>query len=490
MTRTRLFTNEGFPVFAFNLDGGVMEWQDWMCDSIAVIGVKPSQTSSNTELKVFSFITGTTLSDITLPPDYSTDLSKINGYLLSSDDIGDEVRSEGMIVKHEQIDTCGLFYDAIQRQTCGDLNGAITSYEQLRAEYPKLPRIANLMGLCLRLSGRFAEAEQAYHSEIEIVPDAPDAYCNLGILYLKTDREQLARTMFEKALDRDQFYLNALIQMGKLLLSGADTNPNMLASVNLRLSIAYHDLQPVQELLAGAAAQTGLAPADYASHLRSNSGILSDPAILMLMKRVENLRLNGALIAAGKGYAHLLQKTAGTPSEKYFQFWVSRKIDVLDSVIPQCLSPHWTDLKEDLLGRLPPMAYPEPAIVTTVAHKTGALTAEEFFELALVEILRDGQIKPEEAQLVFRLKNALRVSEETHKAIFTAVESRLNGSPMVDDGGNFDPKRLFKQLVIAVLRDGRVEPQEKKLLTIAGEALDLLAEELRAIISEVQKNEK
>jgi tetratricopeptide (TPR) repeat protein len=488
MNLAQFVSHDGIPSVAFRPEGGVLTWQDWMCDNLALMG--SPRSDGTVGVRLFSFNSGQTLGEAALSSQEAELLRGSDRYLLETGELGDDLRWEAMMVKHEPCDLSGDLIAGIQAQSHGDLESAAAAYQRVRQRSPKLPRVANLLGLCLRLTGNVTEAEQAYLQETELMPQIPDAFCNLGILYLKTEREQLARTMFEKALDRDQFYLNALLQSAKML-AGHEKKPSRLAaSLNLRLLTIYHDIPQVQEHLMKLATNLAMSAAEFSAFLRNESGVLSDPPFLLLMRRVESLRLNGAYLATMRGFAHLLRKAEGTPLETFSGHWTARRLAVIEPFIPPPMQPAWRVAKQELVDRLPAGTMAETGEATTVAEpptRTTELTAEEFFEMALFEIMRDGQIKPFEAQILFRLKNALRIDEETHQRLFHKVEARLHQNPLVDDGqDDFQGERLFRQLVMAVLRDGRVEPQEKKLLTIAAESLELPAAEVRRIIAEVQ----
>jgi len=502
MARADFRLIEGVPCLAFRNDGGMITWQDWMGDSLVVMlrkdpGISPS-------LLLMSFLNGAPLCSLPASPEIIQSIADSECHVLVSDDLGDELRLEGILVKNEPCDLSGYLYEGIKAQTRGDLNAAVEAYGNAKKESPQLPRIANLQGLCLRILEKYSEAESAYLEEINISPRLPDAYYNLGVLYMKTGRPQMARGMFEKSLDRDQFYLNGLVQLVKLLISTGERRSRLVDLLNLRLLAIYSDIPQVQEHLLEMASQAGLPPHEYSRLLKSEAGILSDSPILVLMKRLESLRLNGALMASLRGYSHLLEKTAGNPSETFFMHWVAKRMEILSEHIPAFLTPSWEKTRNDLSARIGKMvkamparnepthtprtgAMGEPLESSSLQTKDGPLTSEEFFELTLMEILRDGIIKPLEAQMIFRLKNALRINEKTHQQIFSKIQGQAKANPQIDDGGDFKPLRLFTQLVKAVARDGKAESDEKNLLIIAGEALEILPEEMEKIFYEITR---
>ena len=245
MTQMTIRQFEGAPGVSLRIDGGAMTWQDWMTDSLALM--TSTENPAAPSLVLLSFMSGAPLAMTPIDDAVRQTLAQAEGHCLVCDDLGEDLLLEGILVKSEPLDTHGLFYSAIQRQTQGDLEGAVQAYQALVKECPRIPRVNNLLGLCLRLANRIEEAEQAYLREIEVSPYVPDAYCNLGILYAKSDREELGRTMFEKALDRDQFYLNALLQLSRILAAAESSPGRMACSVNLRLMATPSDIPQGQE---------------------------------------------------------------------------------------------------------------------------------------------------------------------------------------------------------------------------------------------------
>lgn len=489
-----------FPVFAVKAPGGVLSWQDWMCDSVALMG-----TGQADRVALFSFATGAVLETGMLQ--HATSDAMVSdkiGYSLTSDDLVPEAKLEGLLWKHEPFESSGLLFKAIQCQTHGDLETAVATYQELLRKPFPLPRVANLLGLCLRVSGRLAESEQAYLQEIEIAPHYPDVYCNLGILYLRTEREHLARSMFEKALERDQFHLNSLLQWSKFLQQSGEEQSKIAISIHVRLLQLYANVPKALEHLMQLATAQNFSLEQFGAHLRANAGPFADGNTLQLMNRVENLRLNGALMAALCGYSFILKKTMHMPMAAFFQHWLRRRIALVDAVRPSFLDQAWHEMLDVIKSEHPTFAEllngtPEPKTSTdpdkisreqppdAKTQELSALTPEEFFFMALEEVMRDGQIKPEETHLILRLKNLLRIDEATHVKLFKEAVAHTRSNPLADDGGDFDPQRLFKRLVWAVIRDGKVEPHEKKLLAIASEALELSSQQVKTLIAEVQK---
>jgi tetratricopeptide (TPR) repeat protein len=465
------------PGAFFSPIGGLMVWQEWMTDSLALLPER-IQEGKPTAAVLLSFTNAQPLMSFNIPWEFWKIATAASAHLIVSGDLTGEQQLEGSLLKLEPLDTTGQFLAGIRAQIQGDCAGALNAYKIALAANPALPRVANLQGLCYRMLNQSEEAEKAYLREMEICPDLPDPYCNLGILYRKTGRDSLARGMFEKSLDRNTMYWNALLQFSKFILETEGPNAKLLSSLNHRLITLHHTFPQVHEQVAIVAAKLNLPLHDYLTRIRHDAGVLADPAVLAFIKRTEELRLNGAYFSALRGYALLLERTpAGSALESFLLNWIAKHLTAFEARIPKELIDVFRRIRGELLAARPALTQQGGPTPPAEISGSGRLTPEEFFALVLEAVLKDGQIKPEEMQMVFRVKNALRISEATHQAIFAQTAKKMQSQCMADDGWDFDRVRLFKTLHEAVVRDGKVEASEKKLLEIAQEALELLPEE-------------
>jgi general secretion pathway protein D len=53
------------------------------------------------------------------------------------------------------------------------------------------------------VNGNVGEAEQQFKAAFEVNPDNPYAMLNLGVIYARTGREELARAMYRKVIEND-----------------------------------------------------------------------------------------------------------------------------------------------------------------------------------------------------------------------------------------------------------------------------------------------
>jgi Tfp pilus assembly protein PilF len=78
------------------------------------------------------------------------------------------------------------------------------------------PYALNGLGVFYLSEGRFKESEEYINNAINMYPDFPDSYRNLGELYLKTSRKNQSKTLFEKTLainpeDAKSYFLLAVM---------------------------------------------------------------------------------------------------------------------------------------------------------------------------------------------------------------------------------------------------------------------------------------
>jgi len=519
LIRAGLKNLNGCPVVTLRPEGGILSWQDWMCDGVSLMtlaaplengsapqpgfaasggggsdllprpisangrGERSQVRESTPLLGLFSFRSGSILARFTLAPDELKVLWEAHRYVLASDELEKGRQIEGTILKLEPCDQTGSFYKkGLHSQMSGDIKTAIVSYEATLQASPGLPRIRNLLGFCHRLEGRPSEAEIAYQQEIERFPNFPDPYCNLGALYLRTERPQLARALFEQALERDQFFLNALLQMSRFLGETPNSSPRLAAAINYRLLVIFPENPAVQEQLLLLARRAGISTQEFAVKLRVEAGSVTDPQLLRLMKRLESLRLNGAYLAVVRGFGLLLEKSKNTNLAGFFQHWVGKRLALFPSNSPGFLQPALDKTQSELVSSFPTLVQSSPISESPQIAPAG-VNGEEFYELILEEVLQDGQITPAEYVLLGRLRHALRIDESLHQQIFARAAS-FASLPLADGGEDFDPRRFLKKLALAISRDGKLDTQEQKLLELAGEVLGLPIETLTSALSE------
>ena len=446
-------------------------WNDLLNDNFSLLADGPGKAA------LFSFTTGAQLCQIEVAAEI---IEKLNSAVLPvfcrHEVSVVEALSENAVFKLEKFDCSGHFAAGIRCQSGGDLEGALKHYfVSLEAE-PSLARAWNLSGLCRRVNGQVEEAEACYRRAIELAPDSPEAFCNLGILFQKAGREEEAQQLFLQALQQDEFYFNALLRRASWLLESGQINNPEFSPLNLRLLMHFSEIGAVQRHLFQAADRFDLAIEDFSEKLHNENGALANSRIQKLQRLIESQTGNGAWGAAVGNMGLLTGMTPQTQAEKAVAEWCRlRAARILKKLNGRG-------------GRLTFLPQLENYLKSEVSEqvKKAPLTVAEFFSLVLLEVMRDGQIEPAERDLLQKLRVALKVSEDAYITMFNNVRRQLAGIEV--SGGlreKFSHQRLFKNLCSAAFRDGVVEDSEKKILGFACKAFNISPEEFKRIITEV-----
>ncbi len=117
------------------------------------------------------------------------------------------------------------------------------------------------------------------------------------------------------------------------------------------------------------------------------------------------------------------------------------------------------------------------------------VTVQEFFMLVLFEVMRDGEIEEAEKKFLNNLKKFLNISEADYSKMFNHVAKQIAVSGKLDKGaeGKFNPKRVFRNLCKAALRDGRLADSEKKILIAASKLFKISDKEFKQMLLEAKK---
>ena len=116
------------------------------------------------------------------------------------------------------------------------------------------------------------------------------------------------------------------------------------------------------------------------------------------------------------------------------------------------------------------------------------VTIQEFFMLVLFEVMRDGDIEDQEKKFLNNLKTFLKISDEDYDKMFNHISKQIAISGKLDKGkeGKFNPKRVFKNLCKAALRDGVLEDSEKRVLIAASKIFKIEEQEVKKMLIEAK----
>ena len=117
------------------------------------------------------------------------------------------------------------------------------------------------------------------------------------------------------------------------------------------------------------------------------------------------------------------------------------------------------------------------------------VTVQEFFMLVLFEVMRDGDIEDSEKKFLNNLKSFLKISDSDYGKMFNHVAKQVAVNGKLDKGseGKFNPKRVFRNLCKAALRDGVLADSEKKILIAASKIFKISEKEFKAMLLEAKK---
>ena len=112
-------------------------------------------------------------------------------------------------------------YARLHRARCqhnlGQRAAALEAFQALVGDHPECAEAWFACGHALRVTGREAEACQAYERALKCSPGLRSARLNLGLTCLNLDRASQARACFEMLLDRAPDDVEALIHLGLAL---------------------------------------------------------------------------------------------------------------------------------------------------------------------------------------------------------------------------------------------------------------------------------
>jgi tetratricopeptide (TPR) repeat protein len=116
------------------------------------------------------------------------------------------------------------------------------------------------------------------------------------------------------------------------------------------------------------------------------------------------------------------------------------------------------------------------------------LTARQVFATILHECLKDGALSDAEKDLIFEVKQLLKIPADLHQQVFKEIQERLRSIPRADAAaeGELEPETLYRMLSRRAIEDGSLLSEENKLLESIGRLLSIPRPRRREIEREVQ----
>ena len=116
------------------------------------------------------------------------------------------------------------------------------------------------------------------------------------------------------------------------------------------------------------------------------------------------------------------------------------------------------------------------------------VTVKEFVLMVITEVMVDGEMNEAERNLLRKLKETLKISDEDFSKMMAYIRDQLKSKgTLTGKAGEFDPKRLFKRICKAAMRDGVIENSEKKILVYACKMFKISESDAKSIMTEVAK---
>ncbi len=116
------------------------------------------------------------------------------------------------------------------------------------------------------------------------------------------------------------------------------------------------------------------------------------------------------------------------------------------------------------------------------------VTVKEFVLMVITEVMVDGEMSEAERNLLRKLKETLKISDEDFSKMMAYIRDQLKSKgTLTGKAGEFNPKRLFKRICKAAMRDGVIENSEKKILVYACKMFKISESDAKSIMAEVAK---
>ncbi|MFH0911161.1 MAG: SUMF1/EgtB/PvdO family nonheme iron enzyme [Planctomycetota bacterium] len=112
-----------------------------------------------------------------------------------------------------------------------------------------------------------------------------------------------------------------------------------------------------------------------------------------------------------------------------------------------------------------------------------ALRKERWHNM-LVAALSDGALGEEEKAYLAKIRAELGITDEEAKE--TAAEIKKSGASVQLKGSREDRLTMLRDMIGVALADGVIAPQERRMLELVADRLDLLGKDLRALMNEVR----
>ncbi|WP_143288403.1 tetratricopeptide repeat protein, partial [Calothrix rhizosoleniae] len=109
-----------------------------------------------------------------------------------------------------------LIKTALQKHNSGQLEAAISYYQQILTLKSDYPEVYACLADALEKRGKLEAAVEAYQQAVRLKPEYADAYCNLGSLLKKQGKLEAAVEAYQKALNIKPNFIRAYCNLGNV----------------------------------------------------------------------------------------------------------------------------------------------------------------------------------------------------------------------------------------------------------------------------------
>ena len=130
----------------------------------------------------------------------------------------------------EQVDSVIALYSS------GKIQEAINAIKALNENYPNVPLLFNILGVCYETLGELDAASKMFKTAVTIKPDYAEAYFNLGVVQKGNEQPELSIESYRKAIAIKPNYPDAHNNLGNVFL---DLNQYDNAVEHFEWAVAY-----------------------------------------------------------------------------------------------------------------------------------------------------------------------------------------------------------------------------------------------------------
>ncbi|NLM16320.1 MAG: tetratricopeptide repeat protein [Candidatus Riflebacteria bacterium] len=291
-------------------------WEDILVDNIVLMAEK-----SERRVRLFSMNTG--------EERFRCDLDNKYMDLLNAAPIKRITNSsypDSEIYRFEPFDLSGTLIDAFEAQTRARYDVAAGLYQKLADSGFKLGYVYNLMGLCLKQTGKLKEALAAYNKALELEKESAPIYSNIAKMYEKSEHPEQAEKLYEAALMVNPFHYGSLIKYANYLLTQKRYDNN----VNIILFNNYLRLKSTSDYFADLYDVLEIDKEEYEANLNARTDMFSSREFQDMQRRLVNKINNLAFRNAAEDFVALIQHVKNSQEKTKGLEWCKDRMNIFE----------------------------------------------------------------------------------------------------------------------------------------------------------------